>query len=83
MAELYPVLRCVGRVRKLDDDWSTCNDVGTSGQEISAHDRFQHAAFARGLAANNNDLGHLNWERNFGPVEDFLQFVDQRDEFLH
>jgi hypothetical protein len=42
MTEFNPVLLSGGRVDQLDDSGSSSDNVGTTRQKISAHNRLQH-----------------------------------------
>ena len=75
MAELRPWALGEARVHELNNGWSSCHDVGASGQEIDANDALEDTGLARGLAADYHDLGQRYVEVYTRARENLLQFV--------
>ena len=40
--------------------WSTSHDTGTAGQKVASDNIFEDRALARGLRANDDDLGEVD-----------------------
>ena len=74
--ELNPVLSGSWRVHQLNYRGSSCHNICTAGQEISAADSLQHARLAARLTADDDDLRHLYGEWHLGAVENLLELVD-------
>ena len=60
--ELAPLRKLAPRCRRFDqlqDERAPRDDVGPPGQEVSAHQRLEHARLAAGLAAHHRYLGQV------------------------
>lgn len=76
-----PTLRASGVV-ELQHEGATGDDADTAGQEISADDVLEDAAFAGALGADDDDLREVNGRLSDG-AEHILELVDDGDQVLH
>lgn len=78
MLEQDSVLSGRGRVDQLDNNRTPRHNISSSWQKVSSHNTFQDRWFTAGLAANHNDLRHVNSEWQLRLLKNKLQLVNDR-----